>query len=210
MERLFGNGASPPPLPPYDHRHLQITALAKPPPPLPPPAPPQAPPQYPHTVAQPESEALSTSNSLHFPPPAPPQYPYTAPQPPPLTPEALATSNSLDYIRLQRHSEWLSWSRWYNKETGGYCGRVQDSSDSVQDDSESTATGGGGSASVADSSIGMSVASESRGPAAAVRQSNLLSIIDESDCTHRAFYNNLYSAEAGTDQPPNGIEVVHV
>ena len=31
------------------------------------------------------------------------------------------------------------------------------------------------------------------------------------DCTHRAFYHNLYSAEAGTDEPPNGMmEVIDV
>ena len=95
------------------------------------------------------------------------------------------------------------------KEFGGYCGRkgrVQDSS--VQDDSdgESTATGGGGT-SVADSSQGP--ASSSQGPAVAGRRLNLPPI-DESQCMHRAFYHSLYSAEAGTDEPPNGIEVMDV
>ena len=62
---------------------------------------------------------------------------------------------------------------------------------------------GGGSTSVADSST-------SGRPAAAGPRSNLLPI-DESDCTHRAHYNNFYSAEARTDQPPNGMmEVIDV
>ena len=150
--------------------------------------------------------------------------PYTVPQPLPPTPKAQLPKPELLAVWERYIYDDKLW--WYNKQTGDYyfeatgtkevpvtefggcCGkngRVQDSSvqdDSDDDDAESTATGGG-STSVADSST------SGRPPAAGPRWN--LPPIDESACTHRAFYHNLYSTEAGTNEPPNGIvEVMNV
>ena len=188
MRRLLGNQEASP----FKLACNNAATAAQPPPPLP--------------AAPPE------------PLPAPLQYPYTVPQLLPRTPEA--------HQRVWERYWYAGNFWWHNTETGdhfweatgtqqvpvtvfgGCCGkkaRVQDSSRQDDSDSESTATGGG-STSVADSSIGTSVASQGPAAAAAGRPSKLLPI-PESDCTHRTFYRNLYNEEAGTHEPPIGIEV---
>ena len=96
------------------------------------------------------------------------------------------------------------------KKFGGCCSNSSGFSQS--DDEASTATGGDDSISVGPSSFTTDM-THPHVPTATVTGSPRLTIIDEIDeideidkdqCTHRAFYNNMYTARLGTHEPPSG------
>ena len=94
------------------------------------------------------------------------------------------------------------------RECGGSCGKFggcykSGSDDCDSDGEESTATGAG-STSVGDSSSASTVAVHPLVPTTTVTGPRLPPI-DEDNCTHRAFYYNMYSAASGNHEPPKGV-----